>query len=358
MSRRAVTLATIIAIVFSCIAFGAVQAARLPHTVDVGVTGFANKRPVVAAACLKGCPWGELGVFLHQSMAPLGYDVILCENCNRLEGPRIVSTRSYPPPLSAAEMGIGTKVRVNAPIDFGITSTTILGQAYYGLAPRYTGHPEKNLRLITRIEDPYYVMVAVKASSGVTNLAQIAARNRPLRILADGYAGTVILKYYGLTKTRILAMGGSLGPSIGAPPDTPFDVLISNSASSNNNPESAFWSNAASKYNLRFLSLPQPLVARLLLIPDYERVTARCCLFRGMTTSIATVGWSGNDVFGRADMPDDVAYDIAKAIDQHRAALKWFVRPYSYDPNLAWHDQNIPLHPGAARYFQEKGYMP
>jgi hypothetical protein len=60
-------------------------------TIDVGKTGWAAKRPVVASACPFGCPWGELGEFVHDAMTPLGYDVILCRNCNRDRGPRLVS---------------------------------------------------------------------------------------------------------------------------------------------------------------------------------------------------------------------------------------------------------------------------
>ena len=63
-------------------------------------------------------------------------------------------------------------------------------------------------------------------------------------------------------------------------------------------------------------------------------------------------------MFGRADMPDAVAYDIARAVDRNRAALKWYVRPYSYDPETAWRDPVVPLHPGAERYYREKGYIP
>src|SRR4051812_36780867 len=57
---------------------------------EVGKTGFGTKRLVLASACTEACPWGELGDFLKEAMAPEGYDIILCRNCNRTEGPRIV----------------------------------------------------------------------------------------------------------------------------------------------------------------------------------------------------------------------------------------------------------------------------
>ena len=61
------------------------------ETIDVGKTGWDVKRPVMAAACENGCPWGELGDFVQESMKPYGYSVILCRNCNRSYGPRLVS---------------------------------------------------------------------------------------------------------------------------------------------------------------------------------------------------------------------------------------------------------------------------
>src|ERR1700704_6524111 len=69
------------------------------ETIDAGVTGFGVKRPVLASACQHGCPWGELGDFVTEAMQPLGYEVVQCRNCNRDQGPKLVSTASYPPEL-------------------------------------------------------------------------------------------------------------------------------------------------------------------------------------------------------------------------------------------------------------------
>jgi hypothetical protein len=329
----------------------------LPHTIDVGSTGFANKRPVVASACPKGCPWGDLGKFVHQSMLPFGYDVVLCENCNRSEGPRIVSTAAYAPPLTQAEMSLGTMNRVNARIDFGITTTFYLTQAVTGTGA-YEGRAMKNLRLIARIEDPYYLLVAVKASSGVTDIQQLVDQKRPLKILASGPASVALLNHYGLTKTKVEEAGGSIIQPIDVPDDTPFDIFASQFAAPTNNPESAFWTTASQKYDLRFLDLPEPVLAELAGLPNMTRVTAPCCLLRGIVKPIETVGWSGDAVFGRADMPDDVVYDVARALDRNRAGLRWYVRPFSYNSDTVWRDSEVPLHPGAARYYRERGYMP
>ena len=102
------------------------------ETIDVGKTGWDVKRPVMAAACESGCPWGELGDFVRKAMEPYGYSVILCRNCNRSYGPRLVSTNDYPPPLDEINLDDGTNVRINARVDFGVTSSAMLSSAYKG----------------------------------------------------------------------------------------------------------------------------------------------------------------------------------------------------------------------------------
>ena len=88
-----------------------------------------------------------------------------------------------------------------------------------------------------------------------------------------------------------------------------------------------------------------------------ERVTAKWGLLRGVDRAIPTVARSGEVVFARADLSDKDAYAIAKAIDQNRQALRWYIRPYSYDSRTVWKNGSVPLHPGAARYYREMGYM-
>jgi len=190
--------------------------ADLGMTVDVGRTGFDVKRPVLASACPHGCPWGELGEFVKEAMAPFGYDVILCRNCNRAYGPPLVSKGDFPPSLDRQNLYVGTTTRVNAPVDFGITSADNLLFAYNGAYRYEKDGPYKNLRLIARIEDPRYLMVAVKAASGITDLSQIAEKKLPVKILADDRGSTsMVLEYYGLTKQAVASWGGSFGrPSI------------------------------------------------------------------------------------------------------------------------------------------------
>jgi TRAP-type uncharacterized transport system substrate-binding protein len=334
------------------------------ETIDVGETGFDVKRPVLASACAHGCPWGELGDFVKEAMEPLGYEVILCRNCNRDLGPRVVSEASLPPEISAVDIAVGTTQRVNAPVDFGITESGFLDAAFEGREGYAQQGPYSNLRLIAKIEDPYYLLVAVKADSTITDLAQIADERMPVRILSGGSQSQNVLDYYGLTHEAVESWGGSFGNAMvegmlsGA--NVEFDVIISELATPANNPESAYWTTLSQAYDLRFLDLPEALLDELVADEDLGlvRVVAKWGLLRGVDREIATVARSGEAVFCRDDTLDDAAYDVAKAIDEHRAALKWFIRPYSYDSRTVWQNFDVPLHPGAERYYREVHYMP
>ena len=329
-----------------------------------GSTGFAAKRPVLASACPHGCPWGELGDYVKDAMTPLGYEVILCRNCNRDQGPRIVSKASHPPELSSQDTFVGTNTRVDAPVDFGITESGFLAWAYAGLYSYASDGPFANLRLIAKIEDPTYLLAAVKADSPITSLAQIAERRMPVKILGgETPIAQPVLDHYGLTTEAVSSWGGSfvnpiIAGAVGG--NTEFDLILNELASPANNPESAIWSQVSQKYQLRFLDFSEELLTKLAQDKNLgvTRAVAQWGLVRGVDRPIATVARSGHAVFARDDMPEQAAYDAAKAIAEHRSALKWYIRPYSYDTQTVWKNLDVPLHKGAERYYREQGYLP
>ncbi len=323
---------------------------------DVGETGWTVKRPVMASACANGCPWGELGDFARDAMDPLGYSVILCRNCNRTYGPRLVSENDYPPPLDEVNLEDGVNVRVDAPVDFGVTSSAMLSSAYHG---KLAGKgPFKNLRLVAKIEDPFYFLIAIKKDSGIKSFDQIKKQQMPVRIMGTDGNMKSVLDFYGISADDIKAWGGKYGVSLDEALNGNFDIISGFLASPAMNPESSFWTSISQKYDLHFLELPDEL--RQTIVDknvDAELVDAQQCLLNGLDRRIKTVGRSGEAFFIRDDAPEQAAYDLAKAIDENRGQLKWYIRIYSYDPNTVWQNFGVPLHPGAERYYREVGYL-
>jgi len=321
-------------------------------------TGFEVRRPVFGGACPQGCPWGEIAEFVQNSMKSAGYDVIICRNCNRDRTARLVSKAGFPPPLDEIDWALGTTEVVNAPVDFGVTESGMLSWAYEGRYLYAKDGPYRNLRLIAKIEDPTYLLIAVKAESDITTLAQIKEKRLPVRILTDLQPTSMpVLEYYGLTRSAVESWGGKLLMAF-APGKKECDVIISSMASPANNPESSFWTECSQKYDLRFLNIPEDLLESMANDSlGMKRVTVPWGLLRGVDRKIETVARSGEAIFGRDDMPDACAYETARAIDNNHADLKWYIRPYSYDPGTVWKNFNVPLHPGAEHYYREMGYI-
>src|SRR5579884_595397 len=309
------------------------QDAAPQGTIEVGKTGFDVKRPVLASACEDGCPWGELGDFLTDAMKDLGYDVVQCRNCNQDKGPPLVSTASRPPELGVADTFVGTTTRVDAPVDFGITESGLLSWAYAGLynyarsgpfSGSYAG-PFTNLRLIAKVEDPTYLLVAVKADSPITDLSQIAQQQMAVTIIGgDSPIAKPVLDHYGITTSALASWGGATQNAIvaGQLDDPQFDVVVSELGSQCNNPESALWEKISQKHDLRFLDIAPAVLDQLASDKTLgvQKVTVKWGFLRGVDRPITTVARSGHVVFARADAPEQAAYDVAKAIDRHRDA--------------------------------------
>ena len=85
--------------------------------------------------------------------------------------------------------------------------------------------------------------------------------------------------------------------------------------------------------------------------PQYLPTTIEKGAYNGIDQPIETVG-TGAMFACRADLPDDLVYEIVKTVySQEGVALK------SMSPNLAVSYKPIPLHPGAERYFREIGLI-
>ena len=322
-------------------------------------TGIEVMRPVFGGACML-CPWGALGEVVRQAMEPYGYDVQLCYNCNALASPLIVADARVPPPYRPDPVVPEVLAPRNAPglgpVDFGATAVQFMVGAYRG-TDCYAGEPPRtNLRLIANIQSPNYLVVAATVESGITDLARIREQRWPVKILVRGVGGGPegeILAYYGLTAGEVEAAGGTLG----ATPDD-FDLIIHSSGGLTTAPEFSVWTDVSRNVDLNYLDLPEELLAEMANSSDYyEQGTVPVGLLPGVERRIPTVVRSGTVVYTRDDVPDDFAYDVAKALDEQQQLLQWSQLFFSYNSRTVWEAFEVPLHPGAERYYREVGYL-
>jgi uncharacterized protein len=319
-----------------------------------------EKKPVFGGAC-RLCPWGAMAEVVRAAMRPYGYDVQICYNCNAADSTRIVSQARTPPPYrpdaAVPEILAPRNAPGLGPVDFGATAIQFLREAYKGTGPYARDKPMTNLRLLANIQDPSYTLVAARAETGITDLAQIKTKKWPVRILNAGIGGNAasILAYFGLDRQSIEEAGGHIGNS--REDAEKFDVVIGGGGAMTTAPEWRIWTQISQKFDLHFIELPDELLARLAKEDEQERGIIPVGLYRGIERPIPTVVRTGTVIYGREDMPDDFAYAVAKAMDEQQALLQWSHMAFSYNIHTVWNGYEVPLHPGAARYYKEKGYM-
>jgi TRAP-type uncharacterized transport system substrate-binding protein len=291
-------------------------------------------------------------------MKDSGWDIQLCRTC--FGGPRaarLVAAAAMPPKPDPGMVHPG--VQPNGPVDFGATGIQFLWWAYQGTHDfaKDPGSPQKQLRLVATIQDPSFMLIAAKTSLGITDLRQIKEKRMPVQIVVlpqGGDTNLEILDYYGISKESLSSWGGKFLAN--TPEDRKnADVMIGFGEFVRT--EYVPWIDFSEKNDLTFLDLPKDLQAKLVKDYDLEEVTIPEGLFRGVDRPMAGLGRTGEGVYGRTDMPDDFAYTLAKAIDDHRDLMQWGIVPLSYNPDRVWKAFGVPLHPGAARYYKEKGYM-
>jgi TRAP-type uncharacterized transport system substrate-binding protein len=123
-----------------------------------------------------------------------------------------------------------------------------------------------------------------------------------------------------------------------------------------NTPEQRLWYEATQLSDLVFLDFDEPLVARLAEEPGYQRAVVPLALFRGVDRPIPTVMRPNHLIYVRDDAPDSFAYDVAKALDEHRDLFQVQLEAWYYDPQTVAASKVIPMHPGAMKYYRERGY--
>ncbi len=329
-------------------------------TALAGQSSIKDKKPVFGGAC-KICPWGAMAETVQAAMKPYGYDVQICYNCNAADAPRIVSEARTPPPYrpdpNVPEILAPRNVPGLGAIDFGAVAIQFLRNAYRGSGPYANEKPRTNLRLLANIQDPSYTLVAAKKETGITDLAQIKAKKWPVRILSAGIGGdsTSILSYFGLTRQDILDAGGRIGNTL--EDREKFDVVIGAGGGMTTAPEWRIWTEISQKFDLTFIELPDELLAKLAKEGEQDRGVIPAGLYRGVERPIPTVVRTGTAIYGRADMPDDFAYAVAKAMDERQQLFQWRHLNFSYNVHTVWNGFEVPLHPGAAKYYKEKGYL-
>ena len=220
----------------------------------------------------------------------------------------------------------------------------------------FEGKPQKGLRGLFSTY-PVDIQFYVLADSPVKTIADIKGKDLKVAVGAPG-SGTekmaqYVLKVYDITYDDIDEQFLSATETTAAMKDGNLDVGIVTLGT-----PAPTLMDLATQREIRFLDI-EPAVAEKInkAFPAYFPRTIPAGTYKGMTKPHHTLAWMGLFVVN-ADMSDQLAYDICKAVFDHKAELDKIHKKFALiNLESATSGMSVPLHPGAVKFFKERGIL-
>lgn len=239
------------------------------------------------------------------------------------------------------------------------TQTIVLDAAAKGTEPYKKAHPD--LRSMFRIGDETRLHFIARDSAPFASLDEIREKQIPIS-LAMSPKGTTnelygrwVLEAHGITYDDIKKWGGKVNFSaydnvVNSMKDNQIDMLVWVGPG-----EPVFLQEVALGQKLRWLPVKEEVIE--LMKPKGLRPTIiKASEFGGMVGSDIPCLTDTNEIFCRADVPDELAYKITKTWMEHARDIAEANPGWAtLDPKTAGRETTLPMHPGAERWFRENG---
>jgi TRAP-type uncharacterized transport system substrate-binding protein len=214
------------------------------------------------------------------------------------------------------------------------------------------------------------LVFAVSTGSGIESLEDIKRRKYPLRVSTRRrgklqttlYVIEEVLKAYGITLREIEGWGGKIMEAASPSSAERMDHIRTGAADAVFDEGVKSWGPTALDAGMCFLPVADPALGRLEKL-GFPRATLTRRHYTQLLDDIPTVDFSGWTYFCHADLPAEIAYDMAKAVDLCCTEIPvdhFDKRPMTMDEFCRGGEAGqltIPLHPGAKRYFREQRYL-
>lgn len=306
-------------------------------------------RPLVVAAMPPGSSWYVFAATLSQLLEP------------RLPEGRAVE-------VFARGGGTGNPTLVEqGKVDIAISQVATALWAWEGQQIAYHGVEHRRIRALVGGLNRVWITVVAREdylrSSGHETLESILRAEPAPRIILKPPGSTtpvamdMILEFYGLRRAdienrggQIIQIGVSQIPDMLADgrADLYFETAIKGHPG---------LTETTTLTSIRFLDFAPDLLNYL--SRQGMRPLPLPAWFRGQTAPAESVD-CGTVLITRDDFPEDLAYLITKTICENREAMVQAHRAWAdFDPARGGLKEStgIPLHPGAERYFKERGWL-
>lgn len=238
--------------------------------------------------------------------------------------------------------------------DVALTVASVAREAFLG-EDRFKGRPVKDLRVIAAIY-PNYNQLVVRADSGIEKVTDLIGK----RFVpgAKGSAPAIdalrILEAYGLDESDLMLDYVAFTEALELMQNNQAQATMIQAAL----PTPAI-AQAARSFELRVLPIEQAVLDKLIRDhPVYQVATVPANTYRGQAEAVRTLGRS-NLLVVRAELDAETVYQMTRAVFENAPAL---ARAHRSASDISLERAltglaGVPLHPGAERFYKEKGLI-
>ncbi|MFR0873987.1 MAG: TAXI family TRAP transporter solute-binding subunit [Bilophila wadsworthia] len=245
--------------------------------------------------------------------------------------------------------------------DMGVAENSMLNAFKTGLEP-YKAPTPKGIATVANLWDRINYQIVSPVSSPVKDLRDLKTMKN-VNIGVGSTGGSTekifrnILKEYGITYEDIKKNGGKVVTNgfddiANMVKDGQIDVFVRSApakrGSSSTCPAA---SPEVPEYRIRHRQEGRRY-------PRLQRRNLARQFYKGKVGPDVTTLWDTNAIIVRDNLDEESAYRLTQAVIEGRDDIALANPAWkSIDPAKAWQGTVYPLHPGAARYYKEKGYM-
>jgi len=250
-------------------------------------------------------------------------------------------------------------------IDLGaLNPSAYLTMAYRGVGPYSEPLPLRAIGVMPSLDA---IVFAVSERVGLPSLAAIREQRCPLRVSVRGLAshGTrfvidKVLQASGFSLAEIEKWGGKVHLADSPRDEERMAGIRDGSLDAVFDEGIGGWGPIALESGMRFLPVGDE-AERSLSELGWSSLMVTRSLVPALQEDARCITFSGWPLFTRADVPDEIGYQLARALDTARPYVPW-----DSDEPVALRDLcgttdaaplGVPLHPGAVKYYQEQGAL-
>lgn len=246
--------------------------------------------------------------------------------------------------------------------DFGIAAHSVIVAAGQGIEPYKK--PTENVVSMLNLHDSTRMHFVVNKKSGITSLRQIREQKMPIRISMSHTAGNSylfgrwVLEEYGVSQKDITAWGGkiytpSTNDAAAMMKDGQLDMLLWIGPG-----EAFIVQDMMNSVDLDILPVDEDIIEAVHQKYGLQKGVIPAGFYNGkFGRDIVTVDAS-TELMVNKNVPEDLVYKMVRAICEKRDDII-IASPYwsTFTPEKAGEGLALPLHPGAAKYYREMGYI-